>query len=139
MDGTAREVFWRRAARHRCQLCLLTTFVALPLLDLERQVKGADGEVDSLRVDSSNLAEGGKKKNKVRYYISKVLTQRGETDNKTEPVTEWVSERDTGCAKESREGNAGDGADTDRQPYTNREGAASFQSGELRQLKTLCG
>lgn len=37
--------------------CLLTTFVAFPLLDLESQVKGADGEVDSLGVHSSHLAD----------------------------------------------------------------------------------
>lgn len=37
--------------------CLLTAFVALPLLDLECQVKGADGEVDSLGVHSSHLAD----------------------------------------------------------------------------------
>lgn len=43
--------------KHCTQLCLLTTFVALPLLDLERQVKGADGEVDSLGVHSSHLAD----------------------------------------------------------------------------------
>lgn len=36
---------------------LLTTFVALPLLDLQCQVKGADGEVDSLGVHSSHLAD----------------------------------------------------------------------------------
>lgn len=119
VDGTASEVCQRRAAQQCCQLCLLTTFVALPLLDLECEVKGANGEVDGLRVHSSNLAEGEKKKNKVTYYISKVLTQRDETDSITEPLTEWVSERDTGYAKESRGGNGRDGADTDRQPCTN--------------------
>lgn len=39
------------------QQCLLTTFVALPLLDLQCQVKGADREVDSLGVHSSHLAD----------------------------------------------------------------------------------
>lgn len=44
-------------ATHYTHLCLLTTFVAFPLLDLESQVKGADGEVDSLGVHSSHLAD----------------------------------------------------------------------------------
>lgn len=39
------------------QSYLLTTFVALPLLNLEGKVKGADWEVYSLRVHSSHLAD----------------------------------------------------------------------------------
>ena len=35
----------------------LTTFVALPLLNLQREVERADGEVDSLGVHSSHLAD----------------------------------------------------------------------------------
>lgn len=35
----------------------LTALVAFPLLDLERQVEGADGEVDCLGVHSSHLAD----------------------------------------------------------------------------------
>ena len=48
---------WYNEATHNNQPCLLTTFVALPLLDLQRQVKGADREVDSLGVHSSHLAD----------------------------------------------------------------------------------
>ena len=35
----------------------LTTFVALPLRNLQREVERADGEVDSLGVHSSHLAD----------------------------------------------------------------------------------
>ena len=42
---------------HQRRRAFLTTFVALPLLNLQREVERADGEVDSLGVHSSHLAD----------------------------------------------------------------------------------
>lgn len=38
----------------------LTALVALPLLDLQREIKGSDGKVHSLRVDTSHLKDTGR-------------------------------------------------------------------------------
>lgn len=67
---------------HYSQPCLLTTFVALPLLDLERQVKGADGEVDSLGVHSSHLAD--KRGSQITFQRLPLRTAKGEREKERE-------------------------------------------------------
>lgn len=65
----------------------LTTLVALPLLNLECQVKGTNGEVDSLGVNSSHLVD----KKRVTYWISKpppthCCQERDHTDTSSLPL-----------------------------------------------------
>lgn len=57
---------------------LLTTLVALPLLDLECQVEGADGEVDGLGVHSPHLAD--KRGSPITFQRLPLRTAEGESE-----------------------------------------------------------
>lgn len=95
---------------HTTSTCLLTTFVALPLLNLECQVKGADREVDSLRIHSSHLAD---KKGHILHFKDGLSVR--DRDRETDRHTNRLSriERSV-CAR------ASDHADTARDLCCNR-------------------
>lgn len=93
--------------RHQpARLCLLTALVALPLLDLECQVEGADGEVDGLRVHTSHLAD--KRGSQITFQRLPLRTvKERETQRQTDSQREdggRAGHRDAVRVPRSREG-----------------------------------